>query len=141
MTITYTKLTWQTYPASGKKMEIFEANIAISFTFGIRNLLLEQTKFPVFSLCFGKISKFPVFSLTRIFFCHFPFSLCRGYPDIWADCVHESVIYTQGNSCYVLSRKVRVRLINRVFNNSIRFGRCITIFKICPIHVFQVRYI
>ena len=36
------------------------------------NLQLEQTKFPVFSLCFGKISKFPVFSLTGIFFCHFP---------------------------------------------------------------------
>ena len=31
------------------------------------NLQLEQTKFPVFSQCFGKMSKFPVFSLTRIF--------------------------------------------------------------------------
>ena len=36
------------------------------------NLQLEQTKFPVFSLCFGKISKFPVFSLTGIFWGRFP---------------------------------------------------------------------
>ena len=32
------------------------------------HLQLELTKFPVFSLCFDKISKFPVFSLTGIFF-------------------------------------------------------------------------
>ena len=35
------------------------------------NLQLEQIKFPVFSLCFGKFSKVPVFSLTGIFFDHF----------------------------------------------------------------------
>ena len=40
---------WQIYPASGKKMEIFAANITISFTFRESwNLQLEQTKFPVF---------------------------------------------------------------------------------------------
>ena len=50
------------------KLEIFAANIKISFTFRIR-------EFPVFSLCFGKISKCPVFSLTGIFIGHFPFSL------------------------------------------------------------------
>ena len=37
------------------------------------NLQLERTKFPVFSLYFGKISKFPVFSLKGN-------SLCSGYP-------------------------------------------------------------
>ena len=31
------------------------------------NLQPKQTKFPLFSLCFGKISKFPVFTLTGIF--------------------------------------------------------------------------
>ena len=47
------------------------------------NLQLEQTKLPVFSLCFGKISKFPVFSLTVIFLLLFSlFSLCSGYPEI-----------------------------------------------------------
>ena len=40
------------------------------------NLQLELTKFPVFSLCSGKISKFPVFSLTGIFFGHFPCFPC-----------------------------------------------------------------
>ena len=40
------------------------------------NLKLEQTKFPVFSMCFGKISKFPVFSLTGIFLGHFPCFPC-----------------------------------------------------------------
>ena len=53
-------------------MEIFAANIAISFTFRIRDLQLEQTKFPVFSLCFGKISKYPVFSLKGFVFGLFP---------------------------------------------------------------------
>ena len=40
------------------------------------NLQPEQTKFPLFSLCFGKISKFHVFSLTGIFFGHFPCFPC-----------------------------------------------------------------
>ena len=52
----------------GKIMEIFAANIAVSFTFRIR----EQN-----SLCFGKIFKFP----DRNFFGPFSlFSLCRVYP-------------------------------------------------------------
>ena len=73
VTITYTKLAWQTYPASKKFLGIFSANIEISFSFRNQgNLQLEQTKFPVFSLCFGNISKFPVFSLTENFFGHFP---------------------------------------------------------------------
>ena len=46
------------------------------------NLQREQTKFPVFFLCFGKISKFPVFFPDREFFGPFSlFSLCSGYPD------------------------------------------------------------
>ena len=40
------------------------------------NLQLEQTKFPVFSLCFGEIIKFPVFSLTGFFCGHFPCFSC-----------------------------------------------------------------
>ena len=46
-------------------MEIFAANIEISFTFRIREF---TTWAKPNSQCFGKISKFPVFSLTGIFF-------------------------------------------------------------------------
>ena len=67
-----------------EKMEIFAANIAISFTFGIRELQLEQTKFPVFSLCFGKISKFPVFSLTGNYLAIFP--VFPVFPVPWVPC-------------------------------------------------------
>ena len=42
----------------------------------LRNLQLERTKYPLFSLCFGKISKFPVFSMTGIFFGYFPCFPC-----------------------------------------------------------------
>ena len=67
-------------------LEIFAANFKISFTSRIRNLQFEQTKSPVFSLCFGKIPKFPVFCLTGNFFGHFPcfpcavgtLSICRS---------------------------------------------------------------
>ena len=77
-------------PSFWKKKEIFAANIAISFTFRTRELQLEQTKFAVFSLCFGKISKLSVFSLKGIFFGPFPCFPCavgrstlkRGWP-IW----------------------------------------------------------
>ena len=62
--------------SSYEKMEIFATNIETSFTFRIRVIQLEHTKFPVFSLCFGKISKFPVFSLTGNIFCHFPCFPC-----------------------------------------------------------------
>ena len=78
---TYTKLSRQTYPASGKKWKFSRQISQYHFPLESGNLQLEQTKFPVFSLCIGKISKFPVFSLTGIFFWSFSlFSLCRGYP-------------------------------------------------------------
>ena len=70
----HTKLTCRPIQILEKKLKFFAAHITISFTFRIREL--NQTKFPVFSLCFGKISKFPVFSLTGIFFCHFPCFPC-----------------------------------------------------------------
>ena len=71
MTITYTKLL---YPDPPKKNLRQISKYLLPK--GSGNLELEQTKFLVFSLCFGKISKFPVFSLTGIFFCHFPCFPC-----------------------------------------------------------------
>ena len=65
VTITYTKLTWQIYPASGKKWEFSQQISQYRLPLESGNLQLEQTKCPVFALCFGKISKFPVFSLTE----------------------------------------------------------------------------
>ena len=72
-TCTYTK---QTYPASTK---IWKLSLQISkyvLPLEPEKLQLEQTKFPWFSLCFGKNSKFHVFPLTGIFFCHFPCFPC-----------------------------------------------------------------
>ena len=81
VTITYTKLTWQMYPSSKKTLKLWRQVSQYSLSLESGNLQLEQTKFSVFSLCFGKISKFPVFSLTGIIFGHFPlFSLCSRYP-------------------------------------------------------------
>ena len=71
VTITYTKLTKQTYPASKNKWKFSRKISKHILPLESGNLQLEQTKFPVFSLCFGKISKFPVFSLTEHFW---PFS-------------------------------------------------------------------
>ena len=69
VTCTYTKLTWQTYPASkilGKfPWQILKHLLPLESG----NLELEQNKFSVFSLWFCKIS------LTIIFFGHFP-----GFP-------------------------------------------------------------
>ena len=59
------------------------------------NLQLEQTKFPVLSLCFGKISKFSVFSDRQFIFGYFPFSLCSAYP-----AESRSVIRAQYNLSY-----------------------------------------
>ena len=46
------------------------------------NLQLEKTEFPVFSRCYGKISKFPVFSLTEFLLTIFLFSMCSGDPEV-----------------------------------------------------------
>ena len=67
-----TKLTWQTYAASGKKWKFLQQILQYPLPLASGNLQLEQTKFPMFSLYFGKIFKFPVFSLTGNFLCHFP---------------------------------------------------------------------
>ena len=49
MTITYTKLTWQTYPPSKinwKFLEIFTAKIEISFTFRIKEFTIWAKQIP-----------------------------------------------------------------------------------------------
>ena len=73
----YTKLTWQTYSAKIDNFHGKYQNVFLPLESG--NLQLEQNKFHVFSMCFGKISKFPVFSLADLQFSQF--SLCSGYPD------------------------------------------------------------
>ena len=60
--------------------EIFTANFKIFLPLESGNLQLEQTKFPVFSLYFGKISKFPDKDFFWLFSLFFLFSLCSGYP-------------------------------------------------------------
>ena len=72
----YTKLTWQTFPASGKKWKFLQQILQYPLPMASGNLQLEQTKFPMFSLHFGIVSKFPVFSLTGNFLCHFPCFPC-----------------------------------------------------------------
>ena len=65
-----------------ENFENFAANIAISqypVSLESGNLLLEETQFPVFSLCFGQISKFPAFSLTVYFLGHFNCFLVTTY--------------------------------------------------------------
>ena len=66
----YIELTWQTYPASGKKKlpQISQYPLLLES----EHLQLELTKFPVFSVSFDTISKFLVFALTGIFFAIFP---------------------------------------------------------------------
>ena len=60
-----------------KKMDISRGNYRnILYFLESEHLQLELTKFPVFSLCFDKISKFPVFSLTGNPFGHFPCFPC-----------------------------------------------------------------
>ena len=81
-----TKLTWETYPASGKKLFLLWQISQCLLLFESEHLSLEQKKFPVFSLCFDKIpcvlTKFPIPCVfpDRDFFWPFSlFSLCRGY--------------------------------------------------------------
>ena len=73
VTITYTKLP---YPDAPKKWKFSQQIPKYLLPLGLGNLQLEQTKFPVFSLCFGKIFKFLVFSLTGIIFWQFPCFPC-----------------------------------------------------------------
>ena len=76
-TIIDTKLTWQTYPASGKKVEFSQQISQYHLPLGSGNLQLEQTQFPVFWQDFQIHCVFP----DRDFFGpFFLFSLCRGYP-------------------------------------------------------------
>ena len=88
VTITYTKLTWQTYPALEKKKK-FATNIKNRYNQGIYNLSKPN------SLCFGKISKFPLFTLTGIFFGSF----YLFFPVQWVPCekhrypVHKTQIW------------------------------------------------
>ena len=73
VTITYTKLTWQTYPPSKKKWKFLRQIFKYLLPLESKNLQLEQTKFPVFWPNFQIPSVFP----DRDFFCgHFPCFLC-----------------------------------------------------------------
>ena len=71
------------------------------------NLQLEQTKFPVFYLCFGQISKFPVFSLTGILFAIFPVQWVPWYkgPDVLEERPGERItIWSNGGLSQNLTR-------------------------------------
>ena len=73
VTISSTKLTKQTYPASKRNWKFLRQILKYILPLELGNLQLDQTKFPVFSLSFGKISTVPVFQFSL-------FSLCSGYP-------------------------------------------------------------
>ena len=70
------------------------------------NLQLEQTKFPVFSPWFGKISKFPVFSLTRNYFLTF-FPVFPVFPVQWVPLSYEEVIISL--ALYIILAKSEVQ--------------------------------
>ena len=50
MTITYAKLTWQTYPAKNKNWKFLQQLSKYPLPLESAKLQLQQTKFPVFSL-------------------------------------------------------------------------------------------
>ena len=58
-TISGCTVLWEVHPASAQNKSLI-SDTDLPLESG--NLQLEQTKFPVFSLCLVKISKFPVFS-------------------------------------------------------------------------------
>ena len=62
VSITYTELTWQTCPASGKKWIFLRQLSQYPLLLESEHLQLELSKFPVFSLCLDNIPcVFPVF--------------------------------------------------------------------------------
>ena len=89
VTITYTKLTWQIYPAS-KKFGNFRGKYRN--TFYLKNQVIYNLSNPnslclgkiyTNSLCFGKISKFPVVFPDREFF----WVIFPVFPVQWVPCV------------------------------------------------------
>ena len=106
MTITYTKLTWQIYPASGKKWKFSRQILQYPLLLESGNLQLEQTKFPVVSLCFGKISKFPVFSLTDFVVAIFPV-----FPVQWVPCYNKMLVSHDENVHVSLNQVYSVYVI------------------------------
>ena len=83
VTITYTKLTWQTYQASNCFGRFSWQISKYLLPLESGNLKLEQTKFPV-CLVFWQSVQIPRVFLDREFIWTFSlFSLCSGYPDIF----------------------------------------------------------
>ena len=77
VTITYTKLTWQTYPASKTIWKFSQQISKYRLPLESRNLQLEQNKFPVFWQKF----KIPCVFPDGIFFVIFPV-----FPVQWVPC-------------------------------------------------------
>ena len=97
--ITYTKLTWWTYPASKGNWKFSRQILKYLLHLETGNLQLEQTKFPVFPCVFAKFLK--VFSLTI-----FPVFALQ-----WVPCINQiHGLYCLYTSCW--------ETISRIFKHT-----------------------